>query len=141
MASRVKLGQDLGNCPTNPPEELSECPRIRDRHHDYPQGDTLSADFFTVPDDQIAHIEAELTVAGGRVVYASDNYQGQAEPLPDITLDWSPVTHYGGYQNYPSGVRQAQCLVEAAADSAEQRAWREALGEHIHDQRPAGGCW
>jgi predicted amidohydrolase YtcJ len=101
----------------------------------------LTADFFTVPDEQIPHIEAELTVAGGRVVYASDNYQGQSEPLPDITLDWSPVAHYGGYQNHPAGARQAQCLAEAAADSAEQRAWRVARGEHIHHHEPADGCW
>jgi hypothetical protein len=101
----------------------------------------LSADFFSVPDDQIPHIEAELTVAGGRVVYASDNYQGQAEPLPGISLDWSPVAHYGGYQSHPSGARQARRLAEAAADSADQRAWREARGEHIHDHEPAAGCW
>jgi len=101
----------------------------------------LSADFFAVPDDDIPHIEAELTIAGGRVVYASDNYEGQAEPLPGITLGWSPVAHYGGYQRYPSGARQAQRLAEAAAESAEQRAWREARGERVHRQQSAGGCW
>ncbi|HUN35955.1 MAG TPA: amidohydrolase [Trebonia sp.] len=100
----------------------------------------LSADFFTVPDYQIPHIEAELTVAGGRVVYASDNYEGQCEPLPAITLDWSPVVHYGGYQAYPPGARQAQRLAEAAADSAEQRHWRAARGERVPDRRPLGGC-
>jgi hypothetical protein len=47
----------------------------------------------------------ELTVAGGRIVYASDRYAGQAEPLPEISVDWSPVARFGGYQNVPSGVR------------------------------------
>jgi predicted amidohydrolase YtcJ len=98
----------------------------------------LSADYFSVPDDQIADIEAELTVAGGRIVYASDRYAGQAEPLPKISVGWSPVARFGGYQNVPSGVRQAQGFVEAAAESADQQAWREARGEHVADHSEAG---
>ena len=100
----------------------------------------LSADFFTIPDEEISRIEAELTVAGGRVVYASDNYEGQEEPLPGIALDWSPVAHYGGYQNVSSGVRQAERVMEAAADSAQHRAWREAHGEFISELDPLDVC-
>ncbi len=106
----------------------------------------LSADYFAVPDDQISTIEAELTVAGGTIVYASDRYEGQQEPLPDISVEWSPVAHFGGYQQARSGTAQARALVEAVSDSAEQRAWREGRGEHVHDHvhrhsdGPLDGC-
>ena len=109
----------------------------------------LSEDYFAVPDSRIAGIESVLTVAGGTVVYAAEPYEGQDEPLPDVTVTWSPVARFGGYHNLaaasaPSGVRQAEAFAEAAADSAEQRAWREARGERV-DESPAdaglpGGC-
>jgi predicted amidohydrolase YtcJ len=93
----------------------------------------LTADYLTVPDDQIPFIEAAVTIAGGRVVYANDEYDGQAEPLPKVSLEWSPVNHFGGYQNTSNGVRQARTFVDAAADSKEQKAWREARGEAVGD--------
>lgn len=96
----------------------------------------LSQDYFTVDDDAITSIEAELTVTGGRIVYTSDAYQGQDEELPAITVSWSPVAAFGGYHHAlpdaaPSGVRQGQAVADAAADSAEQTGWRRARGERI----------
>jgi predicted amidohydrolase YtcJ len=119
----------------------------------------LCDDYFAVPDEEIAGIEALLTIAGGTIVYASDEYEGQDEPLPPLTVGWSPVARFGGYQNLspgswppaapardaPAGVRQARALADAAADSARQRAWREARGELVrqHDgpDGPLGGCY
>jgi predicted amidohydrolase YtcJ len=91
----------------------------------------LSADYFTVDADVIPAIESELTVTGGRIVYASDSYEGQDEELPEISVEWSPVARFGGYQQAPSGVRQGEALKEAAADSAEQTTWRRSRGERI----------
>ncbi|MFE5563408.1 amidohydrolase [Amycolatopsis japonica] len=91
----------------------------------------LSADYFTVADEQIPYIESELTVAGGRIVYASTQYEGQDETLPPVTLEWSPVAHYGGYQ-------QALSVTEAAAESAEHTAWRRARGEHVRQHHHSG---
>jgi hypothetical protein len=91
----------------------------------------LSADYFTVDDSEIPGIESELTVAGGRIVYASDAYQGQDEELPAITMAWSPVARFGGYQQASSGVLQGQALTDAAADSAAQAAWRRDRGERV----------
>lgn len=97
----------------------------------------LSADYFCIADAEIPFIEAELTVVGGRIVYASDVYEGQAEPLAPPSMGWSPVVHFGGYHRSASGLAQARQLEEASADSAEQRAWRERRGErvaqHVHD--------
>jgi predicted amidohydrolase YtcJ len=99
----------------------------------------LSADYFTVAASDIPHIESELTVAGGRIVYASDAYEGQAEELESISLGWSPVAHFGGYQNIPSGARQAQGFIDASAESADQQAWRELRGEHVHTHEHVHG--
>lgn len=93
----------------------------------------LSEDFFSVPDDDISHIESLLTVVGGRIVYAAGEFEGLAAPLPAVEPAWSPVAHYGGYHRTmfpspPSGLRQAQAVVEAAAESEEHRQWRIARG-------------
>ena len=97
----------------------------------------LSADYFSIDDAEIPFIEADLTVVGGRIVYASDVYEGQAEPLDPPSMGWSPVAHFGGYHRSTSGLAQARQFVDASADSAEQRAWRERRGEtvtqHVHD--------
>ncbi|GAA4955438.1 hypothetical protein GCM10023238_22600 [Streptomyces heliomycini] len=42
----------------------------------------LSEDYFSVPEPEIAHIEALLTVVGGRIVYAAGEYEGIDEQLP-----------------------------------------------------------
>jgi predicted amidohydrolase YtcJ len=92
----------------------------------------LSQDYFTVPDPEIAHIEALLTVVGGRIVYAAGEYEGIDEQMPAVTPEWSPVAHFGGYQAAPSqgrsGVRQAELLGEAAAESELHRQWRVRRG-------------
>jgi len=91
----------------------------------------LSADYFTVPDEQIPHIESVLTIAGGRIVYADDDHEGFAAPLPPIAPAWSPVAHYGGYYSAPDGANQARTIFDAVADSAEHTRWRERRGEHV----------
>ena len=98
----------------------------------------LSADYFTVPDAVIPSIESELTITGGRIVYASDAFEGQDEELPEISLGWSPVAHFGGYHNLKPGVIQAQGVTEAAAESAEQTLWRQTRGEHVAVYGQAG---
>nr|WP_257586006.1 MULTISPECIES: amidohydrolase [unclassified Streptomyces] len=92
----------------------------------------LSEDYFAVADPEIAHIEALLTVVGGRVVYGAREYEGMDEQMPPVTPEWSPVAHFGGYQAAPaggrSGVRQAELLGEAAAESELHRQWRARRG-------------
>ncbi|MGW4736019.1 amidohydrolase [Streptomyces shenzhenensis] len=91
----------------------------------------LSDDYFTVPEPEIAHIESLLTVTGGRIVYAAGEYEGLDEELPPVSPGWSPVAHFGGYQTsrpYSAGVRQAESLGEAVAESEHHRAWRVRRG-------------
>jgi predicted amidohydrolase YtcJ len=59
----------------------------------------LSADYMTVPEEQIRRIESVLTVIGGDVVYSAGPFTTFApEPLPAVTPAWSPVAAFGGYQ-------------------------------------------
>lgn len=58
----------------------------------------LSQDYFSIPDESIKEISSLLTILGGKVIYAADEYSN-LDPnrnLP-ISPDWSPVRHYGGY--------------------------------------------
>jgi hypothetical protein len=62
----------------------------------------LSADYFSVPEEEIKGIESVLTVVGGKVVYGAEEFERLAPPplpvSPDWSpADWSPVKAYGGY--------------------------------------------
>ena len=59
----------------------------------------LSADYLTVPEEQIRSIESMLTVTGGDVVYSAGPFtMFVPEPLPPVSPAWSPVAAFGGYQ-------------------------------------------
>jgi predicted amidohydrolase YtcJ len=57
----------------------------------------LSADYFSVPDEEIKSLESVLTIVGGNPVYAAEEFAGFAPPLPPVLPEWSPVAVYGGY--------------------------------------------
>ncbi|MFD5678354.1 amidohydrolase family protein [Streptomyces sp. NPDC127040] len=99
----------------------------------------LSEDYFTAVEDDIPHIEAVLTVAGGRIVYATAE-EGLDEAVPAVSPAWSPVAHFGGYQATirPSvtGARQADLMAEAVAESEQHRQWRVARGFAPEDRPP-----
>jgi predicted amidohydrolase YtcJ len=59
----------------------------------------LSADYMSVPEEQIKTIESVLTILGGKVVYAAAPFEQFAPPaLPPVIPSWSAVAHFGGYQ-------------------------------------------
>jgi predicted amidohydrolase YtcJ len=57
----------------------------------------LSADYFSVPEEEIKRIESVLTLVGGKVVYGAGEFERLAPPLLPVSPDWSPVKRYGGY--------------------------------------------
>jgi len=57
----------------------------------------LDQDFFTIPDAAIKHIESVLTIVGGKIVYAQDDFGSLAPPRIPVLPDWSPVNTFGGY--------------------------------------------
>ncbi|MGY0633871.1 amidohydrolase [Luteimonas sp. A478] len=60
----------------------------------------LSEDYLTVPEERIKNLQSLLTVVGGNVVYAAGPFDAFTVPeLPAVSPAWSPVAHFGGYQN------------------------------------------
>jgi predicted amidohydrolase YtcJ len=57
----------------------------------------LSKDFFSIKDEEIKNIYSVMTVVGGVIVHASDEFSSYNPPLPPISPDWSPVKYYGTY--------------------------------------------
>jgi hypothetical protein len=78
----------------------------------------LSADFFTIPEEDIRDLESVLTVTGGKVVYAAENFEPFAPPSLPVSPDWSPVKMYGGYANsnlFPAAVNARTHQPDAVA--------------------------
>jgi hypothetical protein len=72
----------------------------------------LSADYFSIPAEQIKHLESVLTIVGGRVVFGAGEFERLGPPPLPVSPDWSPVKSYGGYARQgmaPSPTRQQQC--------------------------------
>jgi len=59
----------------------------------------LPQDYFTMNVEQIRNLESSLTIVNGKVVYAAPEYRQFAPARLEVQPDWSPVKHYGGYQN------------------------------------------
>ena len=57
----------------------------------------LSADYFSIPEEEIKQLESVLTIMGGKVVYATAEFSRLAPPELPVSPSWSPVRRYGGY--------------------------------------------
>lgn len=57
----------------------------------------LSADYFSIPEEEIKRLESVLTIVDGKVTYASREFSKLAPPELPVSPDWSPVKMYGGY--------------------------------------------
>jgi predicted amidohydrolase YtcJ len=95
----------------------------------------LSADYFSIPEEEIKDLESVLTIVGGKVVCGAAEFENLAPPAPAILPEWSPVVTYGGY------AKPARVPVVAHTRSA-----REHVNEHCHPHRQDRGsfgclCW
>src|SRR5246500_1053095 len=59
----------------------------------------LSADYFSIPHEEIKRLESVLTIVGGKVVYATEEFSKLAPPTLPVSPSWSPIKEYGGYAN------------------------------------------
>jgi hypothetical protein len=62
----------------------------------------LSDDFFSIPEQRIKSLESVLTIVGGKVVYAAEEFRDLAPPLLPVLPEWSPVARFGGYHSTPA---------------------------------------
>lgn len=67
---------------------------VRDQLADFA---VLSQDFFNIQDEEIKNIYSIMTVLGGEIVHASDEFSKLNPSLPTISPDWSPIKYYGTY--------------------------------------------
>lgn len=65
----------------------------------------LSDDYFGVPESEIIHLRAVMTILGGSIVHGEGDFEPLAPALPKPMPDWSPVATFGGYQRR-SGLTQ-----------------------------------
>lgn len=86
----------------------------------------LSADYFSVPEDEIQGITSVLTVLGGKVVHAGDEFGPLAPDLPPPMPDWSPVRQFGGYYTRAAATQRNTARMQAACQCA------SACGVHGH---------
>ena len=90
----------------------------------------LSADYFSVPDEEIKSIESVLTVVDGKIVHAADEFLIHAPASLPVMPDWSPVKAFGGY--YRAGQKSAEpSQVHSACSSG---LWQNILN-HIPRER------
>ncbi len=88
----------------------------------------LSADYFGVPADEIKGLVSVMTMVGGKVVYAAEEFTPYDPPALPVSPSWSPVAAYGGYHGGP--VPAAAALrtcghghLHAAGESAGDAGW------------------
>ncbi|AOF94653.1 amidohydrolase [Sphingobium sp. RAC03] len=90
----------------------------------------LSDDYFSVPEREIVHLRAVLTMLGGKVVHGEGDFGALAPALPLPMPDWSPVATFGGYHRTGE---TAQKLAAACGCAS-------SCGVHGHDHAAALGA-
>lgn len=75
----------------------------------------LSQDFFSIADEEIKNIYSVMTVVGGEIVHASDEFSAHNPPLPPVSPDWSPIKFYGTYGQNKTIINvpmaQSNCII------------------------------
>ncbi len=66
----------------------------------------LTDDYLKVAEEQIKGIESVLTIVGGQIVYATEEFGSHGPPPLPVLPEWSPVKVFGGY-GAPLDVRKA----------------------------------
>jgi predicted amidohydrolase YtcJ len=93
----------------------------------------LSADYFSVPEEEIKHLESVLTIVGGKIVYATAEFWKLAPPALPVSPDWSPVKEYGGYakrSNQALGASHSASSCQATGHTRNENGWQlPVLGE------------
>jgi predicted amidohydrolase YtcJ len=88
----------------------------------------LSADYFSIPVEEIKQLESVLTIVGGDVVYATSEFSNLAPPPLPVSPDWSPVKEFGGYAR-PSVETVAMRRSRAASSTVEKQNHISVLGD------------
>jgi predicted amidohydrolase YtcJ len=92
-------------------------------------------DFFACAESDIADTTSELTMVGGKIVYAAGMFTDLDEaPIPPTMPDWSPVRHFGGYAAWGENKMDSAAVRQMAMQSG---GCAHACGIHGHDHATA----
>lgn len=92
----------------------------------------LSGDFMTIDQEEIKDLTSILTVMGGDIVYADNEFSPHNPQLPPPMPDWSPVNEFGGYyQKAETGIGGAETTLAMVA--AQSCGCSKSCGVHGHD--------
>jgi predicted amidohydrolase YtcJ len=93
-------------------------------------------DFFACPESEIADTASNLTMVGGKVVYASGIFAAQDEGAPPPAMpDWSPVRRFGGFAAW--GDQEGKPLQAVARQNAAHCGCEKRCGVHGHQHATA----
>lgn len=96
-------------------------------------------DFFSCPEDGISFLVSELTMVGGRVVYAAGGFaELDDNPLPPAMPDWSPARTFKGYAAW--GDSQGAGRHSLHRQAAAACGCASACGLHGHQHARAWGA-
>ena len=73
----------------------------------------LSADYFSIPEEEIKRLESMLTIVSGKVVYAAAPFERFSPPQLPVSPDWSPVATHGGYARSTALAQQSTAIISA----------------------------
>ncbi|WP_440215923.1 amidohydrolase [Chromobacterium piscinae] len=96
-------------------------------------------DFFACPEDDLSFLVSELTMVGGRIVYAAGAFaELDDNSLPPAMPDWSPARTFKGYAAWgdPQGAGRHSLRRQAAATCG----CANACGLHGHQHARAWGA-
>src|SRR6202040_912245 len=101
----------------------------------------LSADYFSIPEEEIKRLESVLTIVGGKIVYATEEFSKLAPPALPVSPSWSPIKKYGGYAK---GEHQAVGASHSASCSHIETSGGSRTKPHLQVQSDLGlwglGC-
>jgi predicted amidohydrolase YtcJ len=83
----------------------------------------LSADYFSIPEEQIKQLESVLTMVGGRIVFGAEEFERLGPPPLPVSPDWSPVKTHGGYAPQAVLPMRRQPCGHAHAPGAQGHSW------------------
>jgi hypothetical protein len=88
-------------------------------------------DFFQCPESEIADTTSNLTIVGGKIVYASGIFAAEDEAtLPPAMPEWSPVRSFGGFAAW--GDQAGKARQAAAAQGASRCVCESRCAVHGH---------
>jgi predicted amidohydrolase YtcJ len=93
----------------------------------------LSADYFSIPEEEIKDIESVLTIMGGKVVHGSDEFGDFAPLLPPVSPDWAPTGVYSGTYR--------DTIATPGISTRSARSCQNPLHRHTHTVLGESGTW